>query len=187
MPPLLAASLLDNPWIILVFILGSAVVNWLASRRKQAMEDEAEVAEEAGPEPVPPARRVTVDPELEEALRRFLGKSQPPFREAPPVPPPLIPPAASQPPPPVVPRRPVAVPAPVPARPRGVDAVPVPGGVTYPLTAASTARRLAARTPAPCGPTGPARPLVATLRSRAGAREAWKLSVILGPPGGLES
>ncbi len=187
MPPLLAASLLDNPWIILVFILGSAVVNWLASRRKQAMEDEAEVAEEAGPEPVPPARRAAVDPELEEALRRFLGKSQPPFREAPPVPPPLIPPAASQPPPPVVPRRPVAVPAPVPARPGGVDAVPVPGGVTYPLTAASTARRLAARTPALCGPTGPARPLVATLRSRAGAREAWKLSVILGPPGGLES
>ena len=84
MNTLVAASLFDNPWVLVVIVLVGALSNWLMKRRQG---NEAAHRPD-GDEPLPSPR----DPEgsqrqldLQEVLRQLLGGEPPP--QAPPPPP----------------------------------------------------------------------------------------------------
>lgn len=81
-----AAGLFDNPLLIVVIVLVSALANWLSKRREGKPTNGP--ADRAEPKPAPgkPAGEFN----LEETLRRLLGEA-PPAPVAPPPPPPPLP------------------------------------------------------------------------------------------------
>jgi hypothetical protein len=168
---MIAATLLDNPWVVLVLVVGGAIVNWLSSRARQTSEDDPDT----DPDRSPPGQRL----DREEMLRRFLGQ------ETPAVPPPAPPPAPPR--------------ARFPAPPGGIPSLPfVPPlmearAVVPPPARTGRPPRSEKARPAKAVPQPMPRPVtpgpftgVPSLRRPAAARQAWKLSVILGPPKGME-
>lgn len=78
-----AASLFDNPWVVIVIVVGGALVNWLSTRRaaKQA-EQRPEGESPSAPSSKPPGEF-----NLDEALRRLMGEEAPaPVPAPPPIP-----------------------------------------------------------------------------------------------------
>lgn len=84
MNTLVAASLFDNPWVLVVIVLVGALSNWLMKRRQG---NEAAHRPD-GDEPLPSPRKPEGSqrqPDLQEVLRQLLGGEPPP--QAPPPPP----------------------------------------------------------------------------------------------------
>ena len=79
MNTLIAASLFDSPWAVVVIILVGTLVNWLSQRRQRQKPIETE-----GAEPSTPAEPLEKF-DVEAALRRLLGQPA----EPPAAPPPL--------------------------------------------------------------------------------------------------
>jgi len=75
--PLLAAGLFDSPWVILLVILGTPLINWLTKKREEARQQQAPADKQAGS----PEDRAA----MAEILRQLMG--EPPAQA--PSPPPL--------------------------------------------------------------------------------------------------
>ena len=82
MNSMFAAGLFDNPLLIVVIVLVSALANWLSKRREGKLTNGHADRDEAKPAPGKPAGEFN----LEETLRRLLGE-EPPAPVAPPPPP----------------------------------------------------------------------------------------------------
>ena len=82
MNTLFAAGLFENPWVVVVIVLGGALVNWLSKRRAEKQADH----QPDGEEPSAPASKPPGEFNLEDALRRLMGE-EPPAQS--PVPPPI--------------------------------------------------------------------------------------------------
>ena len=84
-----AASLFDNPWVIVVIVLVGALSNWLMKRRQGNQTDKR--ADGGEPLPVPKAQEHSQRSlDLQEALRQLLGGEPPPRAPQPPSIPPVI-------------------------------------------------------------------------------------------------
>ena len=83
MTSFLAINLFDNPWLVVVIFLVSALADWLSKRRKAAQEPHPSEAEVPPPSPAKPQGETSV----EEALRRLVGEE--PVAQAP-TPPPIL-------------------------------------------------------------------------------------------------
>ena len=89
MNTLIAASLFDSPWVLVVIVLGGALSQWLMKRRQRNQADKRQ----DGDEPVPtagehePSQRQL---DLQEALRQLLGGEPPPRAPQPPPIPPVM-------------------------------------------------------------------------------------------------
>ena len=89
MNTLIAASLFDSPWVLVVIVLGGALSQWLMKRRQRNQADKRP----DGDEPVPtagahePSQRQL---DLQEALRQLLGGGPPPRAPQPPPIPPVM-------------------------------------------------------------------------------------------------
>lgn len=181
--PFHIAGFFDGPWMFIVIVLVSAVVNWLSKRREEKAAQEGNGGEDKTPASVPA--------DWEERLRRMLGEELPsPTPGLPPKPEPPAPPLRRPAAPPII--RPTA-PA---MRPPPVEIVPVAlssdadvavGGV------GETIRRFekmdaAVMTPVrPIGAMGSRRSgLAVNLRQPQAARQAFMASLVFGPPKGLE-
>lgn len=90
MNTLIAAGLLDSPWIVLVFLAVSAIASWISKRRqeKQLREELGEEQPPVGPET--PRGEINLD----EVMRRLMGEKTP---TASPAPPPIPNPPRNQP------------------------------------------------------------------------------------------
>ena len=86
---MLAASLFDSPWAVLVIILISVISNWLMKRRQANQDDEnpADGVESPPPKSQEHSQRQT---DLQEVLRQLLGGDPPPRAPQPPPIPPVI-------------------------------------------------------------------------------------------------
>jgi hypothetical protein len=190
-----AAGLFDGPWVVLVLIIASALINWLSKRREGKQAN----GETDGDQPKAPSGKPAVEFDLEEAMRRLLGEETP----APtPAPPPLPRESRSAPPPaklrteatpgkvpPVVP--PLISPARAVARTRAVASPKVERHE-------QAARRFEelneqGRHPATVIRHGrgsrsfPARRAAARWGDPRSARQAFVASLVFAPPKGLES
>ncbi len=87
MNSIVAASLFDNPWVILVIVFVGAIFNWFMKRRQAG--GLAPPNENASPPALGQQRRPTRQPELQDILRQLLGGEPPPALT-----PPVIPQAA---------------------------------------------------------------------------------------------
>jgi hypothetical protein len=182
--PFHLAGFFDGPWLFLVIVLASAVINWLSKRR----------AEQAGPQPGRENEPPSAPADWEERLRRLLGEEVVPPRPARPTPvpqqpaPPLLRPTG---------RPPVIRPAAPALRPPPVEVVPVvisseaegaAGGVE------ETVRRFEQLDPAVMTPVRPisamgsrrSNAISVNLRQPQAARQAFVASLVFGPPKGLE-
>ncbi len=189
MSPILAASLFDNPWMVIAFVVGGAIINWISSRKARQAAEESEMSE--APPPIQGTPPPTADPEWENTVRRLLGEEIP-NRPAQPPPPPII----SQP-PPRIPQRPAPF---VPTPPRTVfrsNPPPTPTRTfTAPRIAIPVIRRsdtfrnavnVAAHAPSYRARSGaPDTAPIRSLRNSAVARRAYRLSLVFAPPKGLE-
>lgn len=184
-------AVLDNPWVVLIILVVTALSSWLTKRR-EAKEPKADKPPTPMGEPPRPAAKPR-EFDLEEAMRRLLGEEA--FPKPQPTPPP-IPHPAQEPEwedegPPVPPRRPMPAPPPI----------PVQVMVTRP--AALPVEELAQETEGPravslAGPEHHAAGYprvsgrrerkwpVGQWRDRRFARQAFVASLIFGPPKGLE-
>lgn len=204
--PFFVANFLEGPWLVLVLIITSSIINWLS--KKRAEQEQARGESEGTP------REAS---EWEERLRRLLGEEEQP---APPVvKPPLVqrpaaassapaaPPGAA--PPGVAP--PVIRPAPEPIRPRRPATSPMRPTQQSPVVeiapeVVSVAEKVAVRAeeslhrfeqrepvlPATATNISPVRgrrspALGVALRQPQNARQAFVASVVFGPPKALES
>ncbi|MBC8094653.1 MAG: hypothetical protein H7Y43_02465, partial [Akkermansiaceae bacterium] len=66
---MLAAGLLDGPWIVLVFVILSAIANWLSKRREKK-----ELGEDETPALPPGPRKPQSEVNLDEIMRRLMGQ-----------------------------------------------------------------------------------------------------------------
>ncbi len=78
------AGFFDNPWIVVAFFVGSALVNWISQQRQQRRRQENQIPKESSPQTQPSAAEF--DPE--ELVRRLFGEgdrpeSPPPLPEPP--------------------------------------------------------------------------------------------------------
>lgn len=78
------AGFFDNPWIVVAFFIGSALVNWISQQRQQRRRRENQIPRESSPETQPSAAEF--DPE--ELVRRLFGErdqmeSPPPLPKTP--------------------------------------------------------------------------------------------------------
>jgi len=191
MTPLLAAGLFDNPWVVLAFVVGGALLNWYSSRKAKALGQDPDADESPEPRRTPPP---TEDPEWETTVRRLMGEDVPAPRPV--APPPPLPPA-----PPRIPHRtppsPVLQPMPQPVFRRegsGSDSWTVPP----PKPGSKVIRKSQVfRNAVNLASHGPARsssgtaidgsgPLMRSLRNPDMARKAYRMSLVFGPPKGLE-
>lgn len=187
MMPLLAASLFDNPLVVVAIVIGGMIVNWLAQRRK-AQQDAAEQSP-ADDEPKA-ANKPAEEADLNEMLRRLLGGEPTPTSSMPPVLPRAV--AATQPPPrlesPWVDDSEETPPVMVAAR-KGVGSFAVP---QTPEQAAERFEQLneQGRHPAKALDLRRVRPGTGTRsarwRDRQKVREAFVASLVFAPPKGLE-
>jgi hypothetical protein len=109
MDSMLASGMFDNPWVLLVIVVITALSSWISKRR----ENKGAKSDKPAPAPGQPREF-----DLEEALRRLLGEEAPP-KEMPP-PPPILQPSREpddwreeQPDLPVAAQRPLPPPLPV--------------------------------------------------------------------------
>jgi hypothetical protein len=89
MNTLVAASLFDNPWVLVVIVLVGALSNWMMKRRQGNEADNRP----AGDEPLPSPRDPEVSerqPDLQDVLRQLLGGEPPPQAPRPPPIPPVM-------------------------------------------------------------------------------------------------
>jgi len=89
MNTLIAASLVDNPWVLVVVVLVGALSQWLMKRRQ---ENQAE-NQPSGDDRVPPSKtpeRLQRPLDLHEVLRQLLGGEAPPRAPQPPPIPPVM-------------------------------------------------------------------------------------------------
>jgi hypothetical protein len=193
--PIFAAGLFDNPLLIVVIVLVSALVNWLSKRREGKPTDQSANAEEPTGAPSKPTHGFN----LEETLRRLMGEEMP----VPAPPPPPLPREASRGVPPVTVRRKETPPAGVPAVPPLLT--PPPGGTRARVasTAAGGRREQAARRFEQLNEQGQhpatvvrhrygmrsstAKRAAARWRDPRSARQAFVASLVFAPPKGLES
>ena len=84
MNTLFAASLFDNPWVILVIVLGGALSQWLMKRRQRNEAENRPDGDESLPSPGKPQERSPRELDLQEALRALLGGEPPPRAPQPP-------------------------------------------------------------------------------------------------------
>jgi hypothetical protein len=188
MNPLFAASLLDNPLVVIAIVVGGMIVNWLSQRRK-AQQAEEQSLEERQP---PAAGKPPGEFNLEETLRELMGEKPvpPPLPRTFPTPPPMISPAAEARPQQTWLEVPVETPPPVAAKRAGVASFAIP---QTPEQAAVRFEQLneQGRNPAK------AQDLRRRHRPRAGTRAAmWSnrekvrtafvASLVFAPPKGLE-
>lgn len=78
------AGFFDNPWIVVAFFVGSALVNWISQQRQQRRRQENQIPRESSPQTQPASDEF--DPE--ELVRRLFGdgdrpESPPPLPEPP--------------------------------------------------------------------------------------------------------
>jgi hypothetical protein len=186
-----AAGIFENPWVIAVILIGSALANWLAQRSQHKKEE----LEKQGRSDTPDAPgKPSGDFDMEETLRRLLGE-----KPGPPAAPPSIPRAM---PPPI--KSPgteddetyVQLP-PVLAHPPIVPVSPAAKAIAPARLMEAAARQYEAQG-APAGRTavvvgrGPARHSRAQTRpgwnwsSPGSARQAFVASLVFSPPKGLE-
>jgi hypothetical protein len=182
------AGLFEGPWMIMILVLASGLINWLAKRRQeQAGEDSRE--KETPPQPAL---------DWEERLRRMLGE-------------PMLPPnRPAQPTPPTQPAPPLRRPTPTTQRPPLLRPASQPSAVRRPTIEVvapivtrdevsghgveDAVRHFEQLDPAvmtpvrPLGAVGKTRgsALGTTLRRPQVARQAFLASLVFGPPKGLE-
>jgi hypothetical protein len=84
-----AASLIDNPWVLVVTVLIGALSQWLMKRRQISQSDKSTTGEEAPPSPQNQDRSLR-ELDLQEALRQMLGGETPPLERQPPQSPPVM-------------------------------------------------------------------------------------------------
>ena len=77
---LFAASLFDNPWVVAVLIVGSALASWLSKRRQQKQAGRPSEGDEPSLSPAKPPGEFN----LEETLRRLMGEESSPRVPGPP-------------------------------------------------------------------------------------------------------
>jgi len=74
----LGAGFFDNPWIVVAFFIGSALVNWISQQRQRRRQQENPIPGDPSSDPKPTAAEF--DPE--ELVRRLFGEQERP--ESPP-------------------------------------------------------------------------------------------------------
>ena len=90
MNTLFAASLFDNPWVLVVIVLGGALSQWLMKRRQRNEAENRPDGDEPLPSPGKPQERSPRELDLQEALRALLGGEPPPRAPQPPPIPPVM-------------------------------------------------------------------------------------------------
>jgi hypothetical protein len=90
MNTLFAASLFDNPWVLVVIVLVGALSQWLMKRRQANQADNRPAGDEPLPSPGQPQERSPREMDLQEALRQLLGGEPPPRAPQPPPIPPVM-------------------------------------------------------------------------------------------------
>jgi hypothetical protein len=85
-----AASLFDNPWVLVVVVLVGALSQWLMKRRLGKPADNQPESDEPLPSPGKPQERSPRELDLQEALRQLLGGEPPPRAPQPPPIPPVM-------------------------------------------------------------------------------------------------
>lgn len=197
-----AFGLVDNPWVVVIILLVTALSSWLSKRRqaKETLADKPPMP--SGKPPAPGAKPREFD--LEEAMRRLLGEDAFPKPQPTPPPIPRPPPAPEweEEGPPVPPRRPlpaplpprvpvlVARPAPVPVAVTRAASLPVvelgdeaeEGAHSVSLAALEHPAASYGQMPRPRQRQWPARPW----RDPRNARQAFVASLVFGPPKGFE-
>lgn len=89
MNTLVAASLFDNSWVLLVIVLAGALSSWLMKRRQRNQADNRPDGDELSPSPRAQERSQR-QLDLQEALRQLLGGEPPPQAPRPPPIPPVM-------------------------------------------------------------------------------------------------
>lgn len=82
MTTLLAAGPFDSPWVVVVFLLVTAIANWLSNRR----QGQRPAAPSGTGPPTPGAAEPPAEFDLETTLRRLMGEEPAPEAPAPPLP-----------------------------------------------------------------------------------------------------
>ena len=90
MNTLVAASLFDSPWVILVIVLVGVLSQWLMKRRQANQADSRTDDDAPLPSPGKPEERSPRELDLQEALRQLLGGEPPPRAPRPPPIPPVM-------------------------------------------------------------------------------------------------
>jgi hypothetical protein len=90
MNTLFAASLFDNPWVLVVIVLVGALSQWLMKRRQRNQADNRADGDELLASPSTPQERSPRELDLQEALRQLLGGEPPPRAPQPPPIPPVM-------------------------------------------------------------------------------------------------
>lgn len=90
MNTLFAASLFDNPWVLVVIVLVGALSQWLMKRRQANQAENQPDGGEPLPSPGKPHERSPRELDLQEALRQLLGGEPPPRAPQPPPIPPVM-------------------------------------------------------------------------------------------------
>jgi type IV secretory pathway VirB10-like protein len=89
MNTLVAASLFDNPWVLVAVVLVGALSQWLMKRRQGNQAEN----QPSGDDPVPPSKtpeRLQRPLDFQEVLRQLLGGEAPPRAPQPPPIPPVM-------------------------------------------------------------------------------------------------
>jgi hypothetical protein len=198
MNELIAAGLFDGPWLVVLLIVASALVNWLSNRR-QSKQSEARPDDTQLP---PTTGKPRGEMKLEEMMRRLMGEEEP--ASPPPLPhdsrsvPEIWEPEegeSSQ--PPWLEERPVVRPV----QPAAPPVIPTTGRIASELARARVLKAEARRAyenarrfkqhqrGQPAGRVVPLRSSTTRgdyWRSRRTARKAFVDSLVFGPPKGLE-
>jgi len=90
MNTLFAASLFDNPWVLVVIVLVGALSQWLMKRRQANQAENQPDGGEPLSSPGQPQERSPREMDLQEALRQLLGGEPPPRAPQPPPIPPVM-------------------------------------------------------------------------------------------------
>jgi hypothetical protein len=90
MNTLIAASLFDSPWVLLVIVLVGALSQWLMKRRQRNQAENQPEGDESLPSLGKPQERSPRELDLQEVLRELLGGEPPPRAPQPPPVPPVM-------------------------------------------------------------------------------------------------
>ena len=90
MNTLFAASLFDNPWVIVVIVLVGALSQWLMKRRQRNQADNQPDGDESLPSTDQPQARSQRQLDLQDALRELMGGEPAPRAPQPPPIPPVM-------------------------------------------------------------------------------------------------